>query len=102
MFEIDIVGRAITPEQNRIDRRQLVGTAGGAGLRNDPLGRLGIGRATLWRKFKGGPGTYEGLFELLERTYRALSDGSRLPVSPELVLGVNRLIDALKPEGSAA
>jgi predicted dehydrogenase len=58
-------------------------------------------RATLWRKFKGGPGTYEGLYELLDRTYRALSDGSRLPVSPELVLGVNRLVDALKPEGDA-
>ena len=59
-------------------------------------------RATLWRKFKGGPGTYEGLYELVGRTYRALSDGSPLPVSPDFVLDVNRLVDALKPEGSAA
>jgi predicted dehydrogenase len=59
-------------------------------------------RATLWRKFKGGPGTYEGLYELIERTYRALSEGTPLPVSRELVLDVNRLVDALKPEGSAA
>ena len=38
--------------------------------------------ATLLRKFKG-PGAYEGLWELLARTYRALGDGSALPVTAE-------------------
>lgn len=52
--------------------------------------------ATLLRKFKG-PGAYEGLWELLARTYRALADGSPLPVPAEAVLEVNRLAEALKP-----
>jgi predicted dehydrogenase len=52
--------------------------------------------ATLLRKFKG-PGTYEGLWELLGRTYRALADGSTLPVPARHVLDVNRLVAALKP-----
>jgi predicted dehydrogenase len=62
--------------------------------------------ATLMRKFTGGPGAYEGLFELLARSYRALADGSELPVTAEQVLEVNRLIEALKPppaqEGSSS
>ncbi len=51
---------------------------------------------TLLRKFKG-PGAYEGLWELLRRTYRALADGSPLPISTTDVLEVNRMVDALKP-----
>ncbi|HEY8104524.1 MAG TPA: Gfo/Idh/MocA family oxidoreductase, partial [Gemmatimonadales bacterium] len=60
--------------------------------------RAAIG--TLMRKFTGGPGAYEGLFELLARSYRALADGSPLPVSPQQVLEVNRLVEALKPHTS--
>jgi predicted dehydrogenase len=52
--------------------------------------------ATLLRKFKG-PGAYEGLWELLARTYRALADGSELPVTASHILEVNRMVDALKP-----
>ena len=55
---------------------------------------------TLARKFRGGPGAYEGLYELLARTYRALADGSALPIPPQQVLDVNRLVAALKPEGN--
>jgi predicted dehydrogenase len=51
---------------------------------------------TLLRKFKG-PGAYEGLWELLARTYRALSDGSTMPVTASHVLEVNRIVEALKP-----
>lgn len=54
---------------------------------------------SLLRKFTGGPGAYEGLFELLGRTYRALAEGSALPVPAQHVLEVNRLVAALKPEG---
>jgi predicted dehydrogenase len=57
---------------------------------------------SLWRKLSGGPGTYEGLWELLGRTYRALEDGSELPVSVRQVIEVNRLVDALKPREGAA
>jgi predicted dehydrogenase len=53
--------------------------------------------ATLLRKFKG-PGAYEGLWELLARTYRALADGSGLPVTASHVLEVNRMVEALKPK----
>lgn len=52
--------------------------------------------ATLLRKFKG-PGAYEGLWELLSRTYRALADGSALPVTANDLLEVNRMVEALKP-----
>jgi predicted dehydrogenase len=51
---------------------------------------------TILRKFKGA-GTYEGLWELLARTYRSLNDGSALPVTTKHVLEVNRLVEALKP-----
>ena len=52
----------------------------------------------LLRKFSGGPGAYEGLWQLLGRTYRALADGTALPVPAQQVLEVNRLVAALKPE----
>jgi len=52
--------------------------------------------ATLLRKFKG-PGTYEGLWELIARTYRALANQSALPVTACDVLSVNRMVEALKP-----
>jgi predicted dehydrogenase len=58
-----------------------------------------IGRAaltTLLRKFKG-PGAYEGLWELLSRTYGALADGSAVPVTANDLLEVNRMVEALKP-----
>jgi hypothetical protein len=56
--------------------------------------------ATLLRKFKG-PGAYEGVWELLTRTYQSLADGSAPPVTMNDVLAVNRMVEALKPkEGS--
>lgn len=56
----------------------------------------------LARKFTGGPGAYEGLWELLARTYRALAAGRELPVPTPQVLEVNRLVAALKPSGNAS
>jgi predicted dehydrogenase len=52
--------------------------------------------ATLLRKFKG-PGAYEGLWELIARTYRELANGSAPPVTAVDVLEVNRMVEALKP-----
>jgi len=51
---------------------------------------------TLFRKFRG-PGAYEGLWELLSRTYGALAQGLPLPVTASHVLEVNRLVEALRP-----
>jgi predicted dehydrogenase len=62
--------------------------------------RAAIG--TLLRKFKLGPGTYDGMWDLLGRTYRALAEGSALPVTLNQVLEVNRLVDALKPTRAQA
>ena len=53
--------------------------------------------ATLLRKFKG-PGAYEGLWELLARTYRALGEGADLPVTASDVVEVNRMVEAFKPK----
>jgi predicted dehydrogenase len=53
--------------------------------------------ATLLRKFKG-PGAYEGLWELLARTYRALAVGLPPPVTASRVLEVNGMVKALKPK----
>jgi predicted dehydrogenase len=61
------------------------------------VGRAAIG--SLVRKFRGGTGVYEGLWQVLGRTYRSLADGSPLPIPQEQVLAVNRLVAALKPEG---
>ena len=55
---------------------------------------------TLLRKFHGGPGVYEGLFELLARTYQALGGNGVLPVSAQQILEVNRLVEALRPAGN--
>jgi predicted dehydrogenase len=57
--------------------------------------------STLLRKFTGGPGSYEGLFELLTGVYRALGRGSEPPVTLAQVLEVNRLVEALKPAEEA-
>ena len=57
--------------------------------------------ATLLGKFKG-PGAYEGLWELLKRTYQALKDGRDLPVSMKNVIEVNRMVEAFKPTGQSA
>jgi predicted dehydrogenase len=57
--------------------------------------------STLLRKFKG-PGAYEGLWEFLARTYRALGDGSTLPIAARDVLAVNRMVEALKPREQLA
>jgi predicted dehydrogenase len=53
--------------------------------------------STLLRKFKG-PGAYEGLWELVARTYRALAGGSALPITASHVLEVNRMVEALNPK----
>lgn len=52
---------------------------------------------TLMRKFKPGPGAYDGMWNLLAGTYDALARSTTLPVPIEHVLEVNRMVEALKP-----
>ena len=51
---------------------------------------------TLLRKFNNR-GAYEGLWEFLARTYRALDDASVPPVTANDVIEVNRMVETLKP-----
>ena len=46
---------------------------------------------SLARKLSGGPGAYEGLWDLLARTYRALGAGAEPPITPRQIVEVNRL-----------
>jgi predicted dehydrogenase len=57
---------------------------------------------TLLRKFKPGPGTYDGMWHLIAATYEALALAAPPPVPVEQVLAVNRMADALKPAEVAA
>ena len=52
----------------------------------------------LVRKLSGGPGAYEGLWELLRRTYDALGSGAEPPVSMRQIDDVNRLVADLTRE----
>jgi predicted dehydrogenase len=54
----------------------------------------------LTRKLSGGPGAYEGLWDLLAQTYRAIGAGSEPPITPRQIIEVNHLVDDLKsPRG---
>jgi predicted dehydrogenase len=57
---------------------------------------------TLMRKFKPGPGAYDGMWHLLAATYDALARAAALPVPSEHVLAVNRMVEALKPAEAAS
>jgi len=63
---------------------------------------FGSAFGTLWRKLSGGPGSYEGLWELLRRSYAALAAGQPPPVSAAHVLAVNRLVAGLRSGISAS
>lgn len=68
----------------------LNGIAEGRAVRRAAIG-------TLLRKFKPGPGTYDGMWHLIAGTHEALARGAALPVPAEQVLAINRMVDALKP-----
>jgi predicted dehydrogenase len=62
--------------------------------------RAAIG--TLMRKFRHGPGAYDGMWHLVAGTYDALARKTALPVPIEHVLEVNRMVEALKPAEAAS
>lgn len=52
----------------------------------------------LWRKLGGRPVAYEGLWVLLDKTYKAVGSGLTPPVSVEMIEAVNRLVHDLTRE----
>jgi len=91
LFETRLTFDRVRPGPKPL-RPLLNGLEEGRAVRRAALGGLA-------RKFRAGPGAYEGLFELLARAYRSFADGSPPPVRPAQVLEVNRLVAALKPDG---
>jgi predicted dehydrogenase len=57
--------------------------------------------SSLRRKLSGGPAAYEGLWDLLARTYRALGSGTEPPITPRQIIEVNHLVDDLKTSQDA-
>ena len=52
----------------------------------------------LWRKLSGGPGAYEGLWELVGRAYKAIETNAPPPISPQAIEEVNQLVADLKKQ----
>lgn len=52
---------------------------------------------TFLSKFRSGQGGYDGLTEIVRRTYGSIADGTPLPITPQQVREVNLMIDALRP-----
>ena len=50
------------------------------------------------KKFSRSPGTYDGLWTLLARTYEALRSGTEPPISAHQIAEVNNLVAALTAE----
>jgi predicted dehydrogenase len=55
---------------------------------------------SVWRKLSGGPGSYDGLWELLRQTYESLKQpGASLPVCHSDIREVNALVHELLQQG---
>ena len=66
------------------------------------LNALAAARGTAWmgvggllRKLSGGPGSYEGVWELVRLSYEAFRADAEPPVSREAIVAVNRLVAAM-------
>ena len=56
----------------------------------------------LLTKLSGGAGSYEGLEELVRRTYRALAESTPPPVTPDQMLEVHGMMEAILEQAPAA
>jgi predicted dehydrogenase len=107
-FWLRVYGERMQATANLFETRLTIDRVRGgpkplAPLRNGLDEARALRRASfgsLWRKLSGGPGSYEGLWELLARTYRALDSGGAPPVSARQIAEVNRLVADLTREES--
>jgi predicted dehydrogenase len=74
-----------------------VATAVNGLIESRDTARAAVGGAL--RKLSGGPGSYEGLWTIIKRTYAALACGGDPPVSADEILAVNRLVTDLTEQG---
>lgn len=56
---------------------------------------------SLYRKLSGGPGPYEGLWGLIDKTYSSLQTDGPPPISREQIESVNRLVHEIQREVEA-
>jgi predicted dehydrogenase len=107
-FWLRVYGEKMQAVANLFETRLTIARSGGGPKPLRPLFNglreaCDIRRAALGglkRKLSGGPGAYEGLWDLLDRTYRALGTGSEPPITPRQIIEVNHLVDDLKsPRG---
>jgi predicted dehydrogenase len=108
-FYVRVHGSRMRAEAHLWEPRLVVEREGGVAKPLMPL-RNGLasgwqearcGVASLWRKLAGGPGAYEGQWELLRRTYDALGNGGELPIPPGRIREVNRLVNELGEQARA-
>ncbi len=99
-FWVRVLGTKMRAESHLFEPRLTVERLHGKG---GPLNAFKNGRAIakaekrnafrgLFRKLSGGPGAYEGLWELLRTTYSAIESKGPSPVSMEQIQQVNRLV----------
>jgi predicted dehydrogenase len=103
-FWLRVYGEKMQAVANLFETRLTIDGAGGGpkplrpllnGLREArDVRRAALGG--LRRKLSGGPGAYEGLWELLEQTYRAVGSGTEPPITPQQMIEVNDLVNDLK------
>jgi predicted dehydrogenase len=107
VFMLRVCGTRLRAEANLFEPRLTVQrTRGGpkplTPLLNGMSEARDIRRASvggLWRKLSGGPGAYEGLWELLAQTYASLQTQTEPPLTLDQMAEVNRLVADLT-EGS--
>jgi predicted dehydrogenase len=105
-FWLRVYGEKMQAVANLFETRLTVDRVGGGPrplmtIRNGLREARDVRRSAfggLWRKLSGGPNEYEGLWELLARTYRALGAGADSPISSSQIVAVNRLVADLKKE----
>jgi predicted dehydrogenase len=90
LFETLFIADRVRPGPRALSS-VVSGLAEGAGFARGAV-------AGLARKLSPGPGSYEGLWTLIEQTHSAVGSGSAPPVSAERLLEVNRLVGDIAAE----
>lgn len=109
-FFLRVQGTKMRVETNLFEAGLVATSAHGSSSPLTPikihLARSRAERSAAWhsliKKLGGGPGAYEGLWELVRRTYCNLRSGGRPPVSPRQILEVNRMCSEVVTQASAA